>query len=86
MPTDIAKIIGEVKNIKKSQDQARLDKSKFEGQLEQEIKRLESDFNLKGLTEADRELDKLQGKLDKIDTLIREKYKNLKDNYDVSQG
>ncbi len=81
---EITKIIGEVKNLKKAQEEANLELSKFSGQLEQEMKRLESDFGLKKTSEAEAELEKLKTKLSKIDSLIVEKYRKLKDNYDVS--
>ena len=81
---EIAKIIGEVKNLKKAQEEAKLELSKFNGQLEQEMKRLESDFGLKNLPEAETEFDKLKTKLSKIDSLIVKKYRKLKDEYDVS--
>jgi len=82
--SEITKIIGEVKSLQRGQESAKLEVSKFKGQLEQEMKRLDSDFGLKKLSDADRELEKLQGKVIKIDSLIITKYKELKDNYDVS--
>lgn len=83
MKTDITKIIGDIKNLQASQSKAQLELSKFEGQLEQEMKRLKTDFNLSSLKDASTELEKLNKKVEKIDSLIIEKYKNLKDNYDV---
>jgi ribosome recycling factor len=83
---EITKIIGEVKNLEKAQGEAKIEVSKFKGQLEQEMKRLEADFGLKKLSDVEKEVDKLRTKLNKIDSLILEKYKELKDNYDVSQG
>lgn len=83
MGTDITKIIGEIKNLQASQSKAQLELSKFEGQLEQEMKRLKTDFNLSSIKDASAELEKLNKKVEKIDSLIIEKYRNLKDNYDV---
>lgn len=84
MANDIAKIIGEVKTLEKTQGEAQLELSKFKGQLEQEMKRLKTDFDLDSVTLAEKELSKLDKKLSKIDSLIVEKYTHLKENYDVS--
>jgi len=84
MADDITKIIGEVKALEKTQGEAQLELSKFKGQLEQEMKRLKSDFDLDSVTLAEKELSKLDKKLSKIDDLIRDKYKDLKENYDVT--
>ena len=82
--TEIAKIISEVKVLEKTQGEAQLELSKFEGQLEQEMKRLKTDFDLDSVTLAEQESTKLEKKISKIDDLIRDKYQNLKDNYDVT--
>jgi F0F1-type ATP synthase membrane subunit b/b' len=84
MPTDISRIIGEIKVLEKTQGEAQLELSKFEGQLEQEMKRLKDDFDLDSVTLAEKESNKLEMKISKIDDLIRSKYRDLKDNYDVT--
>ena len=82
--TEIGKIISEVKVLEKTQGEAQLELSKFQGQLEQEMKRLKADFDLDSVTLAEQESTKLEKKISKIDDLIRDKYQNLKDNYDVT--
>lgn len=81
---EITKIIGRVKSMEKEQEEARLAHSKLTGQRESEINRLKSDFEVKGVKEAEKELDKLKKRIDNIDRQIIEKYKNIKEKYDVT--
>lgn len=83
MTDDIKTIIGQIKSVEANQNRAKLELSKFQGQLEQEMKRLKTDLELNNLDEANGELAKLEKKLDKIDNLIKDKYSQLKENYDV---
>jgi hypothetical protein len=82
--TDISSVIREIKTLEKEQEQAKLDHSKLLGQRESEVDRLKKEFNLTTLAQADKELDKLQKRLAKIDEQIILKYTNLKDRYDTN--
>lgn len=81
---EITKIIGRVKIMEKEQEEARLAHSKLTGQRESEVNRLLSDFSVKSVKDAEKELDKLQKRLANIDRQIIEKYKNIKEKYDVT--
>ena len=83
MKRDINTIIGEIKVLEKQQKEAELGLSKFEGQLENEMKRLKNDYDIDSLEEAEKELDKLQAKLERIDELALTKFNQLKEKYDV---
>lgn len=80
---DINVVINEIKILEKKQKEAELSLSKYEGQLESEMKRLKSDYNIDSLEEAEKELDKLQAKLSRIDELALTKFNQLKENYGV---
>lgn len=82
--TDISKVIREIKTLEKEQEETKLTHSKLLGQRESEVDRLEKEFSLTTLEQADKELDKLQKRLAKIDEQIISKYTSLKDRYDTN--
>jgi chromosome segregation ATPase len=83
MKNDINAIIREIKVLEKQQKEAELSLSKYEGQLEQEMKRLKNDYGIDSLDDAEKELDKLQVRLERIDDLAFTKFQTLKEKYDL---
>jgi conjugal transfer/entry exclusion protein len=84
--TEITEIINNVKILEKQQNTAMLELSKYEGQLEQEMKRLKSEYDLNSLKELISEVDKFEKKLRKIDEQIESKYNKLKEMRNDAEG
>lgn len=82
--TEITEIISKVKIIEKQQNIALLELSKYRGQLEQEMKRLKSEYELETLDQLTAEVSKLEKRVHKIDEQIISKYDALKEKYDVA--
>ena len=82
--TEITEIISKVKIIEKQQNIALLELSKYRGQLEQEMKRLKSEYELETLDQLTAEVSKLEKRVHKIDEQIISKYDALKEKYYVA--
>jgi len=83
---EVTEIIGKVKELERTQSDAQLQLSKFEGQLLQEMKRLEADYDLHDLDQVKTEISRLEQKVGKIDEQIISKYGKLKESYDINSG
>lgn len=83
---EVTEIIGKVKELERTQSAAQLSLSKFEGQLLQEMKRLEADYDLHDLEQVKTEISRLEQKVGKIDEQIISKYGELKESYDINSG
>ena len=83
---EINDILNQVEELEKTQSNAQLQLSKFEGQLLQEMKRLKADYDLNGLNQVETEITRLEQRIGKIDKQICSKFDKLKESYDVNTG
>jgi predicted nucleic acid-binding Zn-ribbon protein len=81
---EVNDILNQVEELEKTQSNAQLQLSKFEGQLLQEMKRLETDFGLHDLEQVKTEITRLEQRVGKIDKQIVSKFEELKESYDVA--
>ena len=81
MPDDLNTIIRKVKMLEQSIDEAKLDRSKLEGELNTLNKRLVEEFELENLEQAQTELKSLKAQCEKIDTEISKRYEEIAGKY-----
>ena len=67
--------------IKDDIAEATANKTRAEGALQQDIKRLESEFNCKTIKDAQKLLDKLSKQVDKAEAELEEKIEELEETY-----
>lgn len=76
------KIINDLKRLKEEIDLAKEDKAKAEGRLQNLMERLETEFSLSSVKEANAEMERLNKEVKKLEEEVNEKYTKLKDTYE----
>ena len=76
--TDINK---ELDNLQREIDVAKKSAATAEGRIQESMKRLKDDFDLKSIDEAKKEIAGIEGKMNSLEKDIQERFVSLKETY-----
>lgn len=76
-----SEIINELTRLKKAIEEAKSDKSKIEGRLEELLKSLKEQFGFNSIEEAQEGIEKLQEELTELEKEIQDKFAAIKKEF-----
>jgi len=74
----VKKILDDLNQIKKKIEEAKREKAKYEGRLDELMKRLKEEFGIKSVQQARKKLTILEKKVDSLEEEIESRLQELK--------